>query len=90
MTRGELRPFHITLITTCRVLQFQVSLHLEFPEASRRFLSRVLKPDSAVESMFLQSRGTWAAAVVRLSRPRSTRPRSRCKPASENFNTSSV
>lgn len=72
MTRGEPRPFHITLIATCRVLVPGSTT----PGTSRSF-SRILlegfKTRLAVESMFFQSRGTWAVSVVRFSGPRSTK-----------------
>ena len=67
LTRGEPRPFHITLIATCRVYNSVVVIRRITPGLSPGYETR-----QTVESTFFQSRGTWAVAVVRLSRPRST------------------
>ena len=71
MTRGEPRPVHITLIAAsgCRVYNSVVVIRGITPRLSPGYETR-----QTVESTFFQSRGTWAVAVVRLSRPRSTEP----------------
>jgi hypothetical protein len=68
VTRGEPRLVHITMITTCRVSgsrQYYTWTSRSFP----RIPLEGLKTRLAVESRFFPSRGTWAVAVVRLSRP---------------------
>ena len=67
LTRGEPRPVHITLIATCQVYNSVVVIRGITPGLSPGYETR-----QTVESTFFQSRGTWAVAVVRLSRPRST------------------
>jgi len=67
VTRGEPRPVHITLIATCQVYNSVVVIRGITPGLSPGYETR-----QTVQSTFFQSRGTWAVAVVRFSRPRST------------------
>ena len=67
MTRGERRPVHITLIATCRVYNSVVVIRRITPGLSPGY-----ENPTAVESTIIPSCETWAGAVVRFSRPRST------------------
>jgi hypothetical protein len=74
VTRNEPCPVHITLIATFRVYSSYSSVVVIRGITPGLSGSPGYETRQAAESAFFhwQSRGTWAVAAVRLSRPRST------------------
>ncbi len=67
MTAAEPRPVHIIWIATCRVYNSVVEIRrllLGSPQATKTL--------QLINQSFIPSCETWAGAVVRFSRPRST------------------